>query len=458
MNSLPGNPDGAKKAPADSEWGSTPTSEINEYLPDARALEERPIPPTARATVYVLVALLSAIVLWSALARVERVVVAPGRLSFNVPKLVIQPLETSVIRSIDVRVGDRVRKGQILAHLDPTFNEASRVASEDHLKMLRAEEARLEAERNQQAFVAEPPSSEINAQLELFQRRQDEFRARITGFDANAAELTAEEKSALDSKKGIETRLRIARQVQEMRATLVQKQAGSRLQMLQAQSDVAGLESEERARQNTIGEIEKKLASNTADRDSYISSWYRDVSDKLSDVHTQRVSLEQQVISAGRRASLSQLVASEDSVVVEIAARSVGSVIKEAEPLISLAPANQPFEASVDIATRDIGWVQIGALARVKFETLPYQQYGTASGTVKVVTHDTVTVGEGNTQKSVYRATIAFKNLSLRRLPPGFSFLPGMQVTAEIRVGTRSILSYVLNPLTKSIDESLREP
>src|ERR1700730_4872464 len=97
---------------------------IGEFQSDAIEVEERLPPRIARITLYCVVVLIIAGVSWASLSSVDSIITAQGKLITTSPNLVVQPLETSVIREIHVKVGDRVNKGDLLATLDPTFSQA----------------------------------------------------------------------------------------------------------------------------------------------------------------------------------------------------------------------------------------------------------------------------------------------------------------------------------------------
>ena len=103
---------------------STLLPAVIDFQSDARKIDERRPPWVARATLYVLVAVIIIAGIWAAVAKVDRIVVAPGKLVTTTSTIVVQPLETSTVRSLHARVGDIVRKGDALATLDPTFSEA----------------------------------------------------------------------------------------------------------------------------------------------------------------------------------------------------------------------------------------------------------------------------------------------------------------------------------------------
>ena len=104
--------------------GAAAGQPVVEYLPDADEIERSPLPRMAQATVWVVVGSLVLLLLWSVFARLDQVVSGSGRLVNPVPNVVVQPLETSIVQSIDVRPGQVVKKGDLLATLDATFVKA----------------------------------------------------------------------------------------------------------------------------------------------------------------------------------------------------------------------------------------------------------------------------------------------------------------------------------------------
>src|SRR5215470_14190571 len=115
-------------------------------------IEERRFPWPARSVIYIIAALLGCAALWATFSEVDRVVIARGKLITIDPLMVVQPLETAVIRSIEVGVGDFVKAGTVLVTLDPTFPESQEVASRERLGSMQAEARRLEAEIYAAAF------------------------------------------------------------------------------------------------------------------------------------------------------------------------------------------------------------------------------------------------------------------------------------------------------------------
>ena len=142
-----------------------------------------------------------------------------------------------------------------------------------------------------------------------------------------------------------------------------------------------------------------------------------------------------------------------DGVVLEVAKRSVGSVVQPAETLVTLVPSGAGIEAQVEIGTQDIGHVRPSDLARVKLDALPFM-----TGAVRTISDDALPSDHRSDASRVYQTRISLDPPTLRNVPASFRLLPGMAVNAEVKVGTRTIASYFLHPLIQVFDETLREP
>lgn len=433
-----------------------------DYLPDGEAIEHTPMHWSARSTLYVLAALLAAAVLWAALAQVDRLVTAGGRLVTTAPLVMAQPLETAVIRTIDVEVGDLVRAGDRLATLDPTFAAADLADLAARLAGTEAHIDRLRAELDGTAFDPAGRGPDAAMQASILDRRRAEYRARLSQLDERAAQLQAGLATSRKSQAGLAERLAVVEEVEGIRRQLHEKQTGSRLTYLEARNerlrmrdDLANLQDRER-------EAEHELKGVQAERAAFMDEWRRKTAEELVEQQRQRATLVEQIAKAERRRSLVTLTAPVDAVVLEVAKRSVGSVIKEAEPLVTLVPAAVPLEVEVEIPSRDIGLVRAGDPVRVKLDAFPFQRHGTLSGEVRTISADAFQreAKDGTKQggEAVFRARVRLTSTRLEGVPEGTRLSPGMLSTAEIRIGTRSVLSYFLYPVIRALDESIREP
>ena len=441
------------------------------FQPDAIAIEERPFPVVARATLYVIVALLAAFAAWATFARIDRIVVSRGKLVTVDPLMVVQPLETAVIRSITVRVGDTVRAGQELVTLDPTFSNSAKLASGDRLKSLSAEAARMRAELDGTPYPSSgaPASGSDPAtrlQSVIHAHRVAEYEALVEGFDAEQKRLDAAIATNRQSQADLHTRLAILAEVENMRQQLYASSSGSKLNLLAAELDRATVQESLSEKVDGEQELKEQVAALHQQREQKLNNWTRELGEQLAAVERDITETEQQVTVANRRGNLVVLRAPADGTVLEVAQRSINSVAKEAEPLITLVPRDSTIEADVEVAGADVGRLRVGDPVRLKLDALPYQQFGTLPGQLRILSEgsfqaaekDQRTNGSDRSSAALFRARMTIDPKVQRTLPPGFRLIPGMAVTADIVIGKRSVISYVLDPIIRLFDEALREP
>ena len=253
-----------------------------------------------------------------------------------------------------------------------------------------------------------------------------------------------------------------------MRKALVAKAYDSELRLLEARAQLIATEREKIQAIGKIAELEHEAASAAAQRDAYAQEWREKVADELVSVRHDRESAEDELSKALRRRAMVSLAAPEDAIVLKIAQRSIGSVLREAEILFTLVPLDAPLEAEVRIAPRDIGRLNVGEEVRVKLDAFPFQHHGTVKGVVATISPDAFRPGRNGTDGSqpaqpegaapFHKARVRLSDTDLRNVPAHHRLLPGMTVTAEIKLGERRVISYLLWPIMKGLDESLREP
>jgi len=423
---------------------------------------ERPAPRLLRGVHYLAMAMVAALLAVGALVKVDVVVVASGRIATATPPVVLQPMERGIIREVRVQPGDVVHKGEVLATLDPTFAAADDVSARRQLRTAQAEMRRLQAELNGRPFLPPRPADiEDSLQETLFQERAAEYATRLAVFDADIARLQAELRTTEDGHAALGRELAVAREVEDMRAELLHAQTGSKLHLLEAQSERLHAERDEQTAADHARELEHSVAARIAERQAFIDGWRRDLLESLVTAQTEATRLGAQLAKADRLKQLVVITAPVDGVVLDVAARTADSVLREAEPLLTIVPNDAPLIAEVMIASADVGDTRVGADVALKIDAYPYTQYGMAQGRLLSVGEESFGAaaapasGRGG---AFHRGRIALQGVRLAHMPAGARLFPGMTLTAEIKAGSRSVLAYFLYPLARGLSESVREP
>ncbi len=432
------------------------------FLPDAVELEASEPPAAARAVLYGLLALVAAALAWASLSRVDVVVTAPGKLVTDAQTVVVQPLETSVIRSIDVRVGQLVRKGEVIATLDPTFADADLAQVRQRIASLEAEIGRLEAEQSEQAYRPTPGDTDGALQADLFERRAAEHQARVAALSADVARYEADLRGTRRMLTVLADRLESLKQIELMRADLKQQKYASPVSVLEAREKRLEVETEYEATVNRSHQLEEQVQQARSALEVFVRGWRQTVLTDLVKARRDRDALQENLNKAERRSALVELRAPIDATVLEIGKRSVGSVAREAEPIATLVPQGVPLQAEIQIPADEIGFVRVNDSVRVKIDAFPFQRHGTVDGRLTAVGEDSfVAEGAGRGRpmtKAYYPARVGELRSQLKAVPADTRLAPGMTLTAEIKVTDRSVLSYFVYPLVKAFDEGIREP
>jgi hemolysin D len=437
---------------------------IAEFQSDAIEVEERTPPRIARITLYFVVVLIAAAVTWASLSSVDAIVTAPGKLITTSPNLVVQPLETSVIRQIHVTVGQVVSGGQALATLDPTFSQADVDQLRTRFSALDATINRLEAELNGRDFTAADPSNlDATLQMRLFLQRKAFYETSLRNYDAQIASAQANLQTSHDEEALVLQRFETLRSIETMRRTLMDKALGSRLTFLQSRDARLEVENNLSRVRGSQVDLVHRVEKVQSERQVFIEDFRRTAYQELVDTLAKRNAAAEDLKKAELRRRLIILAAPVDSVVLEIANRSVGSVVREADTVFVLVPRDVPLQAEVNVDSKDIGQVTIGQSVRLKFDAFPFQKYGTGSGMVRVVSQDSFapdpkSEGARRLTAPYYRVLVDVTDARLRVLPEQVQMIPGMTVMAEMKVRHRSVISYFLYPLLRGLDESIREP
>ncbi|MBY0454153.1 MAG: HlyD family type I secretion periplasmic adaptor subunit [Burkholderiaceae bacterium] len=431
-----------------------------DFLPDADALEKTPLPSGMSATIYILVALAAAVVLWASIFEVDQVVTARGRLVTSQPNVVLQPLETAHISALNVKAGQIVKKGQVLAVLDPTFIQSDLAQAQDRLKSLNAEVQRLEREHAGKTLTPQNQNPDELLQSRLQRERLASYQARLLRLDESIARLRATMVTNTQDAQSLEARVKSLRDIESMNEQLTRQQFQSNMKLLESRERRQEVERELISTRNRSVEMKKQLAEAEAERDAFVRESRQKSTEDLVTVRRERDSIAEQVKKAERRSRLIELTAPTDAVVLEVAARSTGSVIQAAEPLITLVPLGDDLEAEVQITSQDVGYVKLHDPIRLKIDAFPFQKHGLIKGTLETLGQDAFTKDAKTSQTSApyYLGRAALTHNELRNLPRNAPMIPGMTLSAEIVVGKRTVMSYVMYPVIRGLSEAAREP
>jgi len=453
------------------------------FLPAALEIVETPASPIGRAigaTIIMVFVLASA---WACLGTVDIVATASGKIIPSGRSKVIQPFEIGVVRAIRVHDGDAVKAGDVLIELDPTINAAEREHLQSDLIAAQLDVARLHAALADGADPLadfHPPAGAslalVASQRQYLISQTAEHRAKIAALDRQLAQKEAERATSAATIAKIDALIPLLQQQVDVRKTLFEHETGSKLLYLQTLQQLVEQQQERAVQKSKFNEADAAVAAIKETRAQTNAEYHRTLHDDLGKVEPKAAGLAQDVIKAEQRTKLQALTAPVDGVVQQLAVHTIGGVVTPAQPLLVLVPVDSHLEIEAMVPNRDIGFVEPGQEAEIKVTTFNFTRYGLLHGKVLSVSQDAVgkddlqdqakdkgqqglqgTKPPADDQGPVYAARISLDRSQMQIEDKVVNLAPGMAVTAEIKTGERRIISYLLSPLRKYRQDSLRE-
>jgi hemolysin D len=452
------------------------------FLPAALEIVETPPSPTGRAIGATIIALFFAAVVWACLGSVDIVATAPGKIIPSGRTKVIQPFETGVVRAIHVRDGQAVKTGDVLIELDATMNAAELEHLKSDLVAAELDVARLRAALAGDANPLEdfrPPEGASPALIEMTRRflisQTAEQQAKLAALDRQLAQKEAERATVAATIGKLEATIPLLGERVEVRKHLYDKALGSKLTYLTEYQDYVGQQQELLVQKSRYREAEAAVAALTETRAQTAAEYRRTRFEELTKAEQKAAGLAQDVIKAERRTTLQVLTAPVDGVVQQLAVHTNGGVVTPAQALLVVVPLDSHLEIEAMVSNRDIGFVHVGQQVEIKVDTFNFTRYGLLHGEVLNVSQDAITrekppdksnekapgaepaTSEPKGQELNYAARVSLDRTQMQLEDKLVNLSPGMAVTAEIKTGSRRIISYLLSPLVRYKQEVLRE-
>ena len=450
------------------------------FLPAALEIVETPPSPIGRTIGATIILLFCAALTWAWWGTIDIVASATGKIVPSGRTKVIQPFETGVVRSIRVQDGQAVKAGDVLIELDPTVNAAER----DHLHNdLLAEQlniarlrAALAAGDDAVADFTPPADADpalITTQRQLLLNEVTEHRAKIAALARQQAQKEAEQATIAATMHKLETMIPVIQSRFDIRKTLMEKELGSKITYFETLQLLVEQQEELSVQKSHLHEAEAAMAAIRETRGQAEAEYRHTLSDELAKAEQKANGLTQDVIKAEQKTRLQLLTAPVDGMVQQLGIHTVGGVVTPAQSLLVIVPSDSRLEIEATVSNRDIGFVHAGQEAEIKVDTFNFTRYGLLHGQVLSVSQDAIInerqndrprelgtqndSSEPKGQELNYSAHISLDRTKMRIDDRMVNLSPGMAVTVEIKTGSRMILSYLLSPLLRYRQETLRE-
>ena len=404
---------------------------------------------------------------WAAVAPLAGAVIVPGTIKIANYRKSVQHLEGGIVKEILVKDGDLVKRGQPLITLDEVRAAAAVDSAQIQLDALIARAARLQAEKNRQDSIAFPQSlvsrgndpkvgTVIAAETAFFRSRRDLVDSQVRLLRNQNKEAGAEIAQLESQIKSADEYLALTRKQLKMNEDLYKKNFVAETRLIDVQRQVA----EKEEKRGEYGAALSQARQRVSERELRIMGLYdgyaKDANDELKDVESKISDLRERMRPSEDQLKRQVITAPIDGAVVGLKVFTVGAVVQPGDSVMDLVPAESPVIAEGKMKIEDIDEVHVGSSVDIALTAYYRRTTPKVDGKVLYVSADSLTE-TGPTGPAPYylvRVEIDKKSVeSIGNLP----LTPGMPVEMYVRTRVRTMLMYLLEPVTQTLRRAARE-
>lgn len=453
-----------------------------EFLPPLLEIQETPPSPVQRQVLWTIVGLVLALLGWSILGKVSIVATAPGKFIPDGRIKEVQPLESSIVKAIHVREGQRVRQGDLLLELDPTLDAAQLEANADKYGFNQLEQARLNAELTHgkaSYSQADQPASRVQLEESMRKAREQAQAAKLAAARATVQEKISALAAAQATLKKYEETTAISEERESSARPLVETGAISRVDYLQLKEELAQNRNDLASQQKTVQQAEAAVTEAEQAAEQVKRDRVADIYNDLNQRVTGEPELKGDLDKARDLYALKWLRAPVSGTVQSVGVTTIGQVVTPAQSLVTIVPDGTPLIVEATVSNQDIGYVRVGQPVEIKVDTFPFQKYGTLQGKLVWVSPDaedrSAASKDADTRSGVatadparnneppnpntgyvYKVHIRADTMTLPVAGEMRDMRAGMTVQSDITTDHRRVIEFFLSPVMKYMDEGLK--
>ncbi|ODT06763.1 MAG: secretion protein HylD [Mesorhizobium sp. SCN 65-20] len=424
--------------------------------------EDRP-PLFASAAVWIVGALFAAFVAWASFAEVDEIARGEGKVIPASKTQIVQSSEAGVVEEIAVKIGQTVKKNDLIIRLDDTVNESSLGEQQAKARTLKARIARLKQE--QEGRIGEPlmcPDDLIDTAPEICANEQKLLVARRQNFDTKLSVLESrldQRQKELDEAHVNLQRLTENLAVSEKEATLVTSMVKRNLmaqtEQIRVDREQTELKGQLKIAEETIKRTEAAIVEAKLQVDEFGLELKQQALDELTQALAELSVVDETIRGATDRVARTDIRSPVDGIVNTLDVNTLGAFVQPGAVVAGIVPTSETLLVEARVSPRDVAFIRPDQKALIKISAYDFSIFGGLEGKVENITADSLV--DQNTGEPYYQVRVSTDRSALEKDGKDYSIIPGMISTVDIITGRKTILGYLLKPINKARDEALRE-
>lgn len=441
-----------------------------EFAPAMLRAQHEEAPPLPRVVLYIALALFGVMLAWACFGRLDIIAVSQGKLIPGNYVKIVQPADSGVVREILVKDGQEVKAGQVLMRMDTQVSDADSATVDNDLHLRQLQLRRIEAELNDTPFEiaqGDPPAmfAQVSSQ---YRANRDAYRSQMENEKAALAKARQDLKAAVEMESRLKQTVPIYQETEAANEKLAKDGFISRLALLDKTRERIEKEQELKAQTHQVASLSAAIEQSRKKLAQITSTYRQQLENERSDANAQRLRLEQEAGKQAYKRDMLELKAPHDGIVKDLATHTAGTVVSPGTILMSLVPHDDPVKAEVWVTNEDAGWVEVGQPVKVKVAAFAFNKYGMVDGRVEYVSPDAAELPDTrerdrkDTREHVmppsgFRTLVTLNSPYIEADGKRYRLTSGMLVSAEVNLGSRTVMEYLLSPVQKVTHEAGRE-
>lgn len=432
-----------------------PYAAIQHYEDRILAIEPRRV---ASFLLYLIATLFLLAIIWAAFTQIDRTVRATGQVVPSAKLQVVSNLEGGVVEAINVKPGDRVQKGSPLLRLSPTLTGAAYASSAAGVSALEAKAERLRSEvlgRSPGSGAASGNNPQAAMEQSLYASRRAEYASLIAAAEARVAQASRQVSEAQAGLAARRSALVAADRELEMIRPLAEKMIVPKIDLVRAENAASVARSEVDAASSALARAQSGVAEARASLAQQRNDWKSRAANELTQVQADLSAQQGALPGLKDRVNRTTIRAPMSGIVNRVLVTTVGGSVAAGEPIVEIVPVESALLIDAAVRPSDIANVRLGQKARIEITAYNSAIFGWLQGEVVAMSPDAIF--DDARKESFYSVQVrAVGKLNDARGRP-MRIGPGMVAMVNLLGEKRSILSYLLTPISRLSETAFRE-
>ena len=394
---------------------------------------------------------------WLKFTMVDEIIRADGAIEPEGKVQTIQPRFQSIIEEIKVSVGDKVKKGDLLAKLNDEESQAQLEENLSNLQALDAQIIRLKAEVIFAEKIIWPKTIDEELKLsqqKLFILKRQTLLQQIQVINEEAKLIKNKIEMSKQQIKGFIKLKKLKQEEKEIYLPLVKSGSEPRVRLVNINQELQQLENEILNFQSKIKEAEIEFSKNEQQKKEMLLSFKTASLDDLANKENEVQIIRTKTNVLKERVSANKLLSPVNGFVTKVMPSGPGAVIKSGDPVIEIVPVSSKVMIKANLLPQNINNIKLGQPAKINLLSYDFTTYGSLRGAISSIAQNTTTSENGDVFYNIW-IECTTTTLSKSKIEP--EIIPGMLVQVEITGEERSVLDYLLQPFRTSVSKAFTE-